>query len=577
MTRHTSSILFVCLLLILSCTSEPDYVRDYPQLLSSGITSISPAGVKVTGTISEDMMSKVTDHGVIWAGSNVNLTITSGFKKSLGVPTSGNFTIDVNAQLLPGKDYVLKVYLKTDKHLVYGLPLSFKSQGSQGPVVESISPTVVAPKDIITIKGQAFGKSVTTTKVDFVGAEYSYPAVIKTLSETEMTVEVPVIYEQSFKVKITVPENSPSTSTMSLSRKLPKINSMTTTDICSPITFKGEDLLTFGGISEIKINNVNVLPVPDVNDISFAVPARFHAPALNVKVTFLGGYSITTTHTDPVKRPVVTGTAPATIAAFESFVITGTDFPTQCGSFTLSSQNTMTITSITSTEITVKAGQVGCDPVKVTLSYDGMPLFVSDPIALRDFSVTSISPNQGKIGDNFTVYGAELTGVQATMGTYPGNFTLPGESVRLSTLAGTGEPSTQTFYISAPDVIDNLPRTADGITTITIHRCSHSEAFTYKLEVPVFTFTDFTPKTNAGSPPVLTITGTGFVQGMDVYLTNPATGAYVDALPIKQTTNTEIVTFVPPMGFIPPGNYKLVVSWLGRKFVFPGTIEILFN
>jgi IPT/TIG domain len=160
-----NNAIIILLLLSLSCSKEEITNRPYPRVTTVGISDINSSGVTFHGEIFFSSV-EIIDHGFIFTDNGFP-SLTNGDKVSLG-PTSGagNFDMNVQWDLVPGRTYSVTAYATSTGHAVYGKYIEFTSLGSLAPAVTDFSPKEGTWGDTITITGKNLGGQVMFGSVD---------------------------------------------------------------------------------------------------------------------------------------------------------------------------------------------------------------------------------------------------------------------------------------------------------------------------------------------------------------------------------------------------------------------------
>lgn len=385
-------------------------------MLSVSVSAIGPTGATASAAIADGNLDQITDHGFVWAPVNIQggpMTTNPGIVR-LGKPTSTTFTADIRSGLLPSKSYNLRAFVTTAENTVYSVMTQFVSQGSTGPVIESISPLEFDAGDQLTITGKAFGKDAATTRVAFVMSSKTVDARVVSITDTKLVVEAPLVSPDiDGRIRISVFENSPVFSTAVVSRKVQKITGITVTDECSPVIITGVLLLSRGNPTSLVINDVTVNPLPPMTETSITLPKNFHtATTLNFRLVY-GSFTATQTLNNPLRLGTYTSSVPTAIPASGTFLINGTSMP-KCGTFTAANKvpgAAFEVTSVTESQVAVKLiSSSSCPYLEIQLFHEGRLVHTTAPILPDVYTVTSVSRNSGRVGETIVVKGTGLFG-----------------------------------------------------------------------------------------------------------------------------------------------------------------------
>jgi IPT/TIG domain len=500
----------------IQCEQPEDAVRTYPRFESSKITSITRSGVTLEAFVVESTISNVIDHGFVWSIQENTVSIDKGFVVSFGKLTAGKFEADIRSQLLADKTYFIRPFMKTSGETVYGFMESFKSLGSQGPTIESFSPSVVLPKDVVTIKGKYFGNTSKGVTVAFKGAFTSYPANIKTLTDTEITVIVPDFWEPKANIVITTEGNTAVTSTEQITRVLPTLLAIKETSLCEPVKIAGENLIKMGLPAVMQVDFENVKQYATFTDTEITLPARYHRSNLPLYLSYKrpeGGstFEISKTLADPYPRPsFANNTIPEVVKAGDTFIIQGTNIP-NCESLNIYSLNNagqyLSIENATSTQITIKVAATPCEAITMSIRFGTTTIFESSTqIKGPEFQITNYTLH-GMVYDELRVTGSGLSGMELYH-----EYSDEIGNIRRQEFYPISGNDTQMIYSVPPPTIAAFQNTEHQID-IAFEKCGK---FVYPFNYDLFEpkVTGFSPKTiNTGQG--FTIMGTGLDYGPD--------------------------------------------------------------
>jgi hypothetical protein len=293
----------------------------------------------------------------------------------------------VRADLLFGKRYFIRAFIVTAKNEIYGVPLKFSSQGSEGPVIEGISPRNVEIGTEVTINGKHFGDT-TSTKVFFEKWQSKVEAEVVSINDEEIVVKYPFAFLDSSRVLIRKRENRDVRSGMWVKQRLPRILAVIVTDLCSSLEFVGQNLLLFGKPRTLTVNGVS-LSTSAVTDNAIIVDHTFNTKRIHVEMGYSNGYHLSTGVPDPSRFPIVVDQTPETMPQSLTFTLEG-NFPT-CGGLDVEVLQGPTwvgpgyfkIIDVTAAEVTIKADLEVCESFKLGLKYNGDLIFTSNIIAPR--------------------------------------------------------------------------------------------------------------------------------------------------------------------------------------------------
>ena len=178
---------------LISCQDNIEGQREYPRVKTLEVVNINNSGASFRGEVESMGNSPVDNYGFVWSKNQGRLTLEYGETISLGNYSGERaFEAEVQTLLEPNRDYYVKAYVKTDKHTIYGVEVSFISPVTEGPVIEDFEPKTANWGDTITIYGKNFWDS-SSRKILFGSTPSKY---------TEF-----VIIENTFCFKAVVPDD----------------------------------------------------------------------------------------------------------------------------------------------------------------------------------------------------------------------------------------------------------------------------------------------------------------------------------------------------------------------------------
>lgn len=149
-------ITFLSVLLTVNCENEGPGKRDWPGIITLDITNISDKGAVFNAEVISRGDFDVLSYGFVWSESE-NPSLNNSDRVVLsGDLTSGKFSAEISTTLKHGETYWVKSFVETADYTVYGEGVSFKSMGSQAPVITSFSPASGNWGDTIKISGVQF-------------------------------------------------------------------------------------------------------------------------------------------------------------------------------------------------------------------------------------------------------------------------------------------------------------------------------------------------------------------------------------------------------------------------------------
>lgn len=279
--------------LFTTCQDEEITSRDYPRLFTHEVTQINPSGAVFTAEIHSGDLGQITEYGFVW-DRNVKPQIMHHDKQIITSPlTKPTFGATAHAAMKSGVFYFVRAYVKTDKYVVYGNAVSFKSLGSNSPVITGFTPKTGNWRDTIQITGIHFRYMPGGTEV-MLG---DIRATVLASTDTTIRIVVPPV-NNTDKVNLRVTmEGMTAISADQFAYNFPVIADFSprsgTTG--NTITITGKNFRTTISNIEVKIGNVtaSVVSCTDTS-IQVMIPAGVNPGTNELSVTVEGNTSVST-------------------------------------------------------------------------------------------------------------------------------------------------------------------------------------------------------------------------------------------------------------------------------------------
>lgn len=254
-----------------TCSDEEPLARSYPRVKTVDVINISEEGVTFVAELNNEGNYEIIEHGFVWSES-LNPTVDYSDKIVLGDKISnGQFSAKITNALQEGKNYIVRAYIKTKTHLVYGKNLTFFSLGSNAPIIEDFHPKTGVWGDTIFIKGSNFSYLEDNNKVKM----GTINSQVISATDSTITIIVPSI-KNNHTVQIAVSIKGNSTlSTDNFKYLIPKINSIIPTvgTFGDTITISGENFNRIEKYNTVKISGLTAEIVSfSTSEIKFLVP-----------------------------------------------------------------------------------------------------------------------------------------------------------------------------------------------------------------------------------------------------------------------------------------------------------------
>ena len=120
------------------------------------VSGITEKGAKFNAELYSLGTEKIIEHGFVW-NITANPTINYSNKILLGqCDSTGIFSTEILTSLKKDVKYTVKSFVQTSDHLVYGVPVEFRSLGSGAPTITSFEPLSAEWMDTLIIRGKNF-------------------------------------------------------------------------------------------------------------------------------------------------------------------------------------------------------------------------------------------------------------------------------------------------------------------------------------------------------------------------------------------------------------------------------------
>ena len=371
------------LLSFTQCNEKGFSEASYPRIVALPVTDVSPEGAVFHARTVQPGTDEVINRGFVW-GTDEGVTIANGEWIEVG-PGDGDFDAQVTSGLVNGTTYYVKGFTKTKKMLAYSTFVSFVSDGSFPPEINSISPMTATYRDTVTIQGSRFSHISGNNKVMF--GDVNAP-VIKS-SESLILCTVPTGIDNK-AVHITVKVGTGTTQSKELfTLKTPVITSFTpaTGTFGDQVTIVGSNFGSSIYDNEVKFGTYSAEVVSASGDkIIVKVPSSIREKNNIISVN-LGGAKVEASSAFTIAAPLITGLSTLGVKSGNAVTITGLNFNPEPGaSKVLMAGFEATVENVTATSIRF---------VVPALAYDSRSLYPEVTVAEQ----TAVSPQELQLRD----------------------------------------------------------------------------------------------------------------------------------------------------------------------------------
>lgn len=147
-------LLMICLLT--TCKKEDAAIKEYPRINTLDVSGINESGATFGANIISGDLTQTKEYGFVWdISTSPDINLHDKLVMT-GILSNKSISGIVHSALKKDVVYYMRAYVKTDKYLVYGKVVSFKSLGSEAPVIADFSPKSASWNDTIKITGKNF-------------------------------------------------------------------------------------------------------------------------------------------------------------------------------------------------------------------------------------------------------------------------------------------------------------------------------------------------------------------------------------------------------------------------------------
>ena len=139
-----------------NCQKEKVATQEYPTLNTLDAIEIDEKGVLFRAEVVSGNLSQIKKHGFVWSlREDLSLQNSDGTYID-ELMKNNSFQARVDYNLIKDKIYFFRPFVITGNYTVYGKALTFKSLGSNPPVITDFYPKIGKDLDTITITGDNF-------------------------------------------------------------------------------------------------------------------------------------------------------------------------------------------------------------------------------------------------------------------------------------------------------------------------------------------------------------------------------------------------------------------------------------
>ncbi|HOX81582.1 MAG TPA: IPT/TIG domain-containing protein [Chryseolinea sp.] len=495
--RKNWFISFLFIFLLISCRDEEEIELSYPKVSTNAVSEISSTGAMFSGIIEPSKLSGVLEYGFVW-GQDEELLPANSFTIKFGKPTESEPSVKIKSTLIAQKIYYVRFYIKTDQKTIYGNLVNFKSLGSEGPIIRSLSPSFGVLGDTVTIQGRNFVDRAEKNKVKFGATETS----ILTLTDTTIVVTVPKdlsLESEHVNVSVSIEgniANSPEPFTLLLSKIIPVIESITPHSIkaCDTIIVVGKNFRPSSDNFQLIIQGNQEVNLIKATDDSLMFSIKLLPPIEFGFTVKTGRFELKSDLNFQELRPEFISTSPEAYVPGGIMTIKVKYFPKCLPIVVSAGGGAVEIIAMTEDEVRLKIPEscfYGEYPIGFGVSYNHYFLLTT-PISSIPPQIFSVEPNHGVQNQEVAIHGDNFFDIQP----YYTEF-LDITSYSRTEIRGTVKE------VYAPNGIDVVVNACGRSVTV-------ERGFLY--DPPVIL--DFNPKVITSVDQIITIEGSNFSPGV---------------------------------------------------------------
>jgi hypothetical protein len=184
-------ILAVAVIFFFSCKEEDAITpRNYPFIKTLDVHSIDETGASIDFEIAEKGNSVMNSFGVEYIESSrfedIHNTLPPVQIEKTGTPPNTIETLRIDYDLVVGREYAVRPFVKTSSKIIYGEPALFDSRGVKGPEIREVSQSVIINSTEITITGDFFNSRIEDNSIEIPGFEDYFRIEIFAVSRNEI-------------------------------------------------------------------------------------------------------------------------------------------------------------------------------------------------------------------------------------------------------------------------------------------------------------------------------------------------------------------------------------------------------
>ncbi|MEO7988418.1 MAG: IPT/TIG domain-containing protein [Chryseolinea sp.] len=492
---------FFLIAILISCIDEEEIDRDYPTIVTNPVLEIAPSGATFSGKIESSSLNEISEYGFVW-GQDDKLLPENSFSLKFGKPLANIITTKIKSSLVAQKIYYARFYIKTDDKTIYGNLVTFKSLGSEGPIITALSAASGVLGDTVVIRGRNFVAQEEKNVVKFGLMEVP----ILSLTDTAIVVIVPEdlpLDSEHVNVSVSIEgnvANSPEPFTLLLGEIIPIITSVYPHEIkaCDTVLIVGKNFKATSDLVELFLPynyEVNLIKAKD-DSIMFSIKLiQYGEFGFTIKT---GRFELASPIDFNEGRPTFISSDPLNYKPGGIITLQVKNFPTCLPIVAAAGGYAAEIVSRTENEVKVKLGEYcyyGNYGSEITIAFGvsyGDYFLYSPSIQAKPPQIFSIEPNHGGVNDEVVIHGENFFYIQDYSTDFL-NITSHTETEIRGTLRDVYSPT--------------------GVIDVSVNSCGQVATLEHGFQYDAPEILDFNPKIITSRDQIITIEGKNFSQG----------------------------------------------------------------
>ncbi|MFC2124650.1 IPT/TIG domain-containing protein [Bacteroidota bacterium] len=402
------------LLLIFGCIKETPDPRSYPRIRTLPVTNITEEGATFNATLISVTNEPIIENGFVW-DTLENPSLNSEHITITEVIESDHFNAIIKSTLLPGENYYVKAFTRTNTHIVFGDEISFISEGSYGPTISDFHPKKATPGDTIIISGSSFSNLIKSNIVKF---ELIQAEVIDTNDKIIKTIVPKGMLNQKSYISVSVGDKTSVTlekfelAAPKILDFFPKLGTLGDT-----VTIFGKSFISNVDQIQVKFNSIQAPIINASSDyLNVLVPLELNKPQSKVSVKIGKDISVSDSSFH-LTKPTLLSLSPDFSKINDTIRLTGENFSLfpEANNVYFGNYKSSVLKS-TKSKLTIVVpkhdGYTGMirkvPPVIVSLSIGGIVSYKNLEFNYLSPVITSMSPTTVAIGDTLTIFGKKI-------------------------------------------------------------------------------------------------------------------------------------------------------------------------